>query len=176
MTTNIPGHQVTRLFTFGYGQMCPYTGKDLGDHYVLVAAPDASSARTFMNTAFKRNWAFEYDGPTDRMISGYLPRMTLHMEVNFVHPDPTGLAYTRADDEAVDPTPPGPRESLHTGGMTEGGLVDETETKCSPECDELALPGTVSGRERGWHDDDCPVAREVEDERDLDSENDPAVH
>lgn len=41
-------------------------------------------------------------------------------------PDPTGMAYTRADDDAVDPTQPGPREPLHTGGMTESGLVDET--------------------------------------------------
>lgn len=40
--------------------------------------------------------------------------------------DPIGLAYTRADDDTADPTPTGPREPLHTGGMTEGGLVDET--------------------------------------------------
>jgi hypothetical protein len=37
-----------------------------------------------------------------------------------------GLNFTRADDDTVDPTPTGPREPLHTGGMTEDGLVDET--------------------------------------------------
>jgi hypothetical protein len=37
-----------------------------------------------------------------------------------------GLNFTRADDDTVDPTPTGPREPLHTGGMTESGLVDET--------------------------------------------------
>jgi hypothetical protein len=41
--------------------------------------------------------------------------------------DPTGLAYTRADDEADDPTPVSPgRVPLHTGGLVDGGqLVDE---------------------------------------------------
>jgi hypothetical protein len=41
--------------------------------------------------------------------------------------DELGLNYTRADDDAEDPTQPGPREPLHTGGMTEGGLVDESD-------------------------------------------------
>lgn len=46
--------------------------------------------------------------------------------------DPTGLAYTRADDDTADPTPPGPREPLHTGAMTERGLVDETPAEPHP--------------------------------------------
>jgi hypothetical protein len=103
---------VTILFTFGYGQLCPYTGKELGDHYALITAPDRSSARLFMNTAFKRNWAFEYDGPGDVKIADYVPRMTLHITANLVPEqlmppgfeyvreasDPTGLSYSRADD------------------------------------------------------------------------------
>jgi len=41
-------------------------------------------------------------------------------------PDPTGLAYSRADD-ADDPTPvSGHRVEPHVGGVTDGGLVDET--------------------------------------------------
>jgi hypothetical protein len=41
--------------------------------------------------------------------------------------DPRGLAYTRADSEADDPTPVSPaRVPMHTGGMTAEGLVDET--------------------------------------------------
>lgn len=40
--------------------------------------------------------------------------------------DPTGLAYSRADD-ADDPTPvSGHRVEPHVGGVTDGGLVDET--------------------------------------------------
>lgn len=40
--------------------------------------------------------------------------------------DPTGLTYTRADDEPDDPTPvSGPRVPAHTGGVTEGGLAEE---------------------------------------------------
>lgn len=50
----------------------------------------------------------------------------LRARVAELEADRTGLAYTRADDDAVDPTSTGPREPLHTGGMTEGGLVDET--------------------------------------------------
>jgi hypothetical protein len=49
-------------------------------------------------------------------------------------PDPTGLGYTRVDDDADDPTPvSGARIAPQTGGMTDGGLVDETD---APE-DEL---------------------------------------
>lgn len=41
--------------------------------------------------------------------------------------DPSGQDYGRADTaDQADPTPTGPREPLHTGGMTEQGLVDET--------------------------------------------------
>jgi hypothetical protein len=41
--------------------------------------------------------------------------------------DPMGLSYTRADEEADDPTPvSGGRIPPHTGAVTEGGLVDET--------------------------------------------------
>jgi hypothetical protein len=44
--------------------------------------------------------------------------------------DPTGLAYTRADDEPDDPTPVSPaRVPMHTGAMTDGGLVDETPAR-----------------------------------------------
>lgn len=42
--------------------------------------------------------------------------------------DPTGQLYTRVDDGAEDPTRPGVREPMHTGAVTEVGLVDETET------------------------------------------------
>jgi hypothetical protein len=41
--------------------------------------------------------------------------------------DPTGQLYTRVDDGAEDPTRPGVREPMHTGAVTDGGLVDETE-------------------------------------------------
>lgn len=43
-----------------------------------------------------------------------------------LRPDPTGLAYSRADD-ADDPTPvSGARVEPHVGGLTDDGLVDET--------------------------------------------------
>jgi len=129
---------VTSLFTFGYSQLCPYTGKDLGDHYALVTAPDRSSARLFMNTAFKRNYAFEYDGPGDHRIADYVPRMALHITVNLVPEqptpaDPTGLTYSRADDgETTQPiagrVPPHfgavVNEGGHTAVQVAGGLIE----------------------------------------------------
>jgi hypothetical protein len=52
----------------------------------------------------------------------------VHLQLHIV--DPEGLSYTRDDAGADDPTPVSPaRVPLHTGGMTEDGLVDETEPK-----------------------------------------------
>lgn len=51
---------ITRIFTFGYGQTCPITGIDLGDHYAVVTAPTAGQCRALMVAAFGTTWAFEY--------------------------------------------------------------------------------------------------------------------
>lgn len=64
-------------------------------------------------------------GPNMRFVCGKDGPHRPH-EYGQVSADPTGQLYSRADDGQDDPTPPGPREPLHTGGMTEGGLVDET--------------------------------------------------
>jgi hypothetical protein len=51
----------------------------------------------------------------------------LRAEVEKLRAEASGLSYTRADDGPDDPTPvSGGRIELHTGGVTEGGLVDET--------------------------------------------------
>lgn len=60
----------------------------------------------------------------------YLPYAQL-----LVYPADTGQLYSRPAD---DPQPSAGREPMHTGGMTEGGLVDETvagvhEAGCDPE-------------------------------------------
>jgi hypothetical protein len=48
-------------------------------------------------------------------------------EVGVIPADPIGLDYSRADDAPDDPTPVSPaRVPLHTGAMTDCGLVDET--------------------------------------------------
>lgn len=130
---------VTRLFTFGYGQTCQFTGDNLADRYALVTARDASSARLLMVAAFGRNWAFEYD-PTSPQIADYMPQMTLHahlvlgVDIDVSDPDPTGLTYGRGDDGET--TQPVGRVEMHTGGMVDGDhLVDETKpASCVPEC------------------------------------------
>lgn len=56
------------------------------------------------------------------VVAAYVPDATLAPAA-----DPTGLAYSRADD-ADDPTPvSGARVVPHVGGVTEDGLVDETK-------------------------------------------------
>lgn len=140
-----PG-SVTRLFTHGYGQIDPFTGESLNDRYTLVTAADGSSARLAMVATFGRNWCEEYDGPADPRIASYLPRMTLRAHLNFAPEqpmppgfeyvrdaaDPTGLAYTRADD-GEQPQPVAGREPMHTGAMTASGLIEVDNSEPAPE-------------------------------------------
>jgi hypothetical protein len=56
------------IFTFGYGQTDPLTGKSLADRYVRVEAPDRNAAAERMLDRFGNrypghalgNWAFDY--------------------------------------------------------------------------------------------------------------------
>lgn len=59
-TPDTPPGSVTRVFTFGYGHVCPFTGENLIDHHVTVIAPDAVLCRDLMISMFGRAWAFEY--------------------------------------------------------------------------------------------------------------------
>lgn len=143
---NVADQAVTRLFTFGYGQTCPFTGVDLGDHYALVTAPDRSAALRMMLATFGRNWAFEYD-PQSVHIVDYIPRMTLHAElyVGAQMPDPRdaelerlraevaelratrpGMGYQREQDAGE----PGQRRTPHfESGRNPGvAVADEPET------------------------------------------------
>ncbi len=166
---SVTATSVTRLFTFGYGQTCPFTGEDLGDHYALVTAPDRSSALRTMLATFGRDWAFEYD-PESPTIVDYIPRMTLHarLVIGAIAADPTGLAYTRADDGPDDPTPVSPaRVPMHTGAVTDDGLVDESERDgcpVGPDGEVRHLLECAEDREQaelaawptsGWHVKGC---------------------
>jgi hypothetical protein len=74
--------------------------------------------------------------------------------------DPTGLAYSRADDEPDDPTPvSGHRVAPHTGGLTEQGLVDETPPEPVVQCfdgDPHGPHRTVFAPETGIENGHCP--------------------
>lgn len=124
---------ITRIYTFGYGHTCPLTGKDLGDHYVTITAPDVSSGRLLMIAVFGKAWCTDYSGIDDPRLRGYGPRMVEHGR--FVigvppHVD-AGFGYTRADTED-DPTPVSPaRVPLHTGAMV--GPVDGGELSIDDE-------------------------------------------
>lgn len=61
-----------------------------------------------------------------RYPNGQHDSMTIRPEaVLQVFPADTGLSYSRADD-GESPQPAAGREPLHTGAVTDGGLVDET--------------------------------------------------
>lgn len=115
------------------------------------------------------------DRTTARLSFGSVEHVVIawHREGRPVEPtpepaDPTGLSYSRAD-EADDPTPvSGGRVEPHTGGMTDGGLVDETPLVCVCDVDPLTCGGhgpsaraslAVSNRARGLVDETASEAR-----------------
>lgn len=51
----------TQIFTFGYGQVCQFTGEPLDDKYATVIAPNVEACKAMMLAAYGRNWAFQYD-------------------------------------------------------------------------------------------------------------------
>ena len=54
---------ITKVFTFGYGHTCPYTGKKLDDHYATITAPTEADCTALMVQLFSNKWAFPYDSP-----------------------------------------------------------------------------------------------------------------
>jgi hypothetical protein len=73
----------------------------------------------------------------------------LRVEVEKLRAERSGLSYTRADD-ADDPTPvSGARIAPHTGGLTDGGLVDETAGETGERI-ELGMSGCG-----------CPITEEI---------------
>jgi hypothetical protein len=69
---------ITQLFTFGYGHVCPVTGRALDDHYATIVAADRNQARAVMWAMFGRNWAFQYDADS---LDGYL-HLTEHVRID----------------------------------------------------------------------------------------------
>jgi len=64
---------VTRVFTFGYGQTCPFTGKNVLDHHVTITAPTAGQCTAVMFATFGEAWGFEYDSLEDATSNGRFP-------------------------------------------------------------------------------------------------------
>lgn len=56
----------TRLFSFGIGQVCPFTGDNLRNCYVLITAPTGEQCREVMFATFGRDWSMEYLPGTPR--------------------------------------------------------------------------------------------------------------
>lgn len=50
----------TVFFSFGHGQVCPITGKNLIDHHVRIDAKSWELARAVMVQMFGTNWSFDY--------------------------------------------------------------------------------------------------------------------
>ncbi|MEU7174688.1 MULTISPECIES: hypothetical protein [Micromonospora] len=54
---------ITKLFTFGYGQTCPFTGRKLDDRYATITAATEAECTALMVHLFGAGWAFPYDTP-----------------------------------------------------------------------------------------------------------------
>lgn len=90
-------------------------------------------------------WPSSREGLLDVTWQAYAPKEEPKPEPEPVA-DPTGQAYTRADDGADDPTPVSPaRVPLHTGAVTDEGLVDETEALIRCGCGPTHTPDCIHG-------------------------------
>lgn len=71
---------VTRIFTFGHGQTCPFTEKALLDHHVTITAPTSQMCQTLMFAMFGVVWAFGYSSIDEATSNGQFPS-TEHMRI-----------------------------------------------------------------------------------------------
>ncbi|MBM0256363.1 hypothetical protein [Micromonospora sp. 4G55] len=88
---------ITQVFTFGYGQTCPYTGESLADRYAVIDAPTKELCRRLMLAVFGREWAFQYASVGEATGHGRYP-MAEHMRLTYSGP-PDPLFLTAACPE-----------------------------------------------------------------------------
>lgn len=67
----LPG--ATRVFSFGYGQTCPVTGKSLVDHHAVITAPTAEQCHDWINEVFGGKWSAEYASLAEATSNGQFP-------------------------------------------------------------------------------------------------------
>lgn len=96
---------IEQIFTFGYGQQCPYTGKNLADHYATIIAPDTETARKIMLAVFGRTWAFQYDSPEAAGVERF--HMVEHAHIDLTAGASAILARLRALAVTYAALPPG---------------------------------------------------------------------
>jgi hypothetical protein len=73
---------VTRIFTFGHGQTCPMTGKNLLGHHAGITAPTAELCRKAMFQMFEQQWSFEYASLAEATRDGQFPSLE-HIRITF---------------------------------------------------------------------------------------------
>jgi hypothetical protein len=71
---------VTCYFTFGHGQLCPFTGKKVLGHHVVITAPTYEMCRQIMFATFGQAWAFDYHSEDAMTGHGDYPS-TEHMRI-----------------------------------------------------------------------------------------------
>ena len=90
---------ITQVFTFGYGHVCPFTGRKLDDHYATVVAADQKQARALMVAAFGTMWCDQYESVAAAM-GGYPIRLVEHVRLELTSPtplpEPSGTGETSA--------------------------------------------------------------------------------
>jgi len=78
---------ITQVFTFGYGQVCPFTGRKLDDHYATVVAADWDQARALMVAMFGTMWCDQYESVT-AATGGYPHHLVEHVRLELTSPTP----------------------------------------------------------------------------------------
>ena len=64
---------VRRIFVFGYGQTCPFTGVNVLDHHVSITAPTADQCTAVMFAMFGEAWSHEYGSLDEATRGGQFP-------------------------------------------------------------------------------------------------------
>jgi len=110
----------TRIFTFGYGQRCPFTGKELLGHYATITAPSIEKCLDVMNAMFDGVWATDY--PTVEEAGGEEYGLIEHARIVI----PVPIVPEGGDGEAVSDIPTS--WSDEATGLVSGGLVPNCPT------------------------------------------------
>lgn len=96
-----PPTLVTRVYAFGYGHVCPFTGMSLADKHATVIAETAAQCRDLMVAVFGLAWSMEYTSLNAATRSGRCPS-TEHARLVLPGPQMVGA---REIDNGDDPDP-----------------------------------------------------------------------
>ncbi len=122
------------IFTFGFGQTNPDTGRSRASRFARIQAEEAIDARLLMIEQYGRAWAFQYDTEAEAGVAEF--GLIELARVPCPTCDGTGTDSSRANDAVPDfltgePVQRGPEQcgSCGGGGVIEVELEATTQSK-----------------------------------------------